>query len=308
MFSYIRKFYDGLIKNWFLTATLLVLPSYYFIILQFYGNQLGLISINNTLTTLGSWLLWSLIIFSIVINYSKSKGDKYIATAQENTKDILRKLISNTNTLAQSKYNRFIKYIEENHSKKISDPFNQITKAERQISLLLNNLRDIFADSFKIDADDIGISIIYNSKLKPLWKWLHKINIENDLSKKELISNPNSSVRQIIDGHCKTIFELDKREAIKKNIYAPSHKDEEHDNIGSVICKKLYIGDDPEYLTAILSITTYGIMICKKRDFDYSKKVINDVLLKSFEKRLLIELSLLTIKEMYDQSLKKNKS
>ncbi len=302
MFSYIRKIYDGFIKNWVLTATLLVLPSYYFIILQFYGNQLGLTSRNNTLTSRGSYLLWSFIIFSLIINYAKSKGDKYIANANQNTNDLLKNLISKTNTLVQIKYNRFIKFIKQNHSSEISDPFNHITKAEKQISLLLNNFRDIFSDAFKIDTDNIGISLIYKSILKPEWKWLHKMNIENDLSKTDLINNPNSSFRQIIDGHCNFIFYLDKRNAINENKYAPSHKDSEHDNVGSIICKKLYIGDEPEYLIAILSITTYGVIICKQRDYEYSKKIINDIILKIIEKLLLIELSLLTIKEMNEKN------
>ncbi len=302
MFSYIRKIYDKLIKNWFLTATLLVLPSYYFIILQFYGNQLGLTARNNTLTSRGSYLLWSLILFSIIINYAKSKGDKYIANADQNTNDLLKKLISRTNTLAQIKYNRFIKFIKQHHSSEINDPFNHITKAEKQIRLLLNYFRDIFSDAFKIDTDNIGISLLYKSLLKPEWEWLHKMNIENDLSKTDLINNPHSSFRQIIDGHCNFIFYRDKRDAINENKYVPSQKDSEDHNLGSIICKKFYIGDEPEYLVAILSISTYGIMICKQRDYNYSKKIINDIILKIIEKLLLIELSLLTIKEMNEKN------
>jgi len=292
-----RKIYNFSIKHWIYSGLILSLPTYYFLFIQLFGRNLGLINSNGIITETGLFIFWPFFIVLFLTSFAKTLSDKYNEKVMFNGQYVLRKLLSSTNSLKQTKTRRFVNYITDHHGQTDLDPFQNITNPILQIELLLENIRETLADISDIDSDNIGISILYKTDIKPRWKWLHSINTPNDLSKSELISTSSTSARQIIDGKKNSVFYADKHNGERNREYYPSQKDNECGGIGSVICRDISIANEADYLTAIMSITTYGQQICATNDND-TKYRIENIILPCFENRIKLELSLLYIRHM----------
>jgi hypothetical protein len=166
-----------------------------------------------------------------------------------------------------------------------------------QIESILEQIRDLLSGIFGIAKNDIGLSLLYRTNNDTDWDFLYTMNIENDISIQELLQNPNSSAKQIIDGHARSIFFACKATGAKLGQFVPGQLDQDRGMGGSIICRDVSISADHSAVRAVLTITTYGQPVCREEDVQ-AKRKLEEVILPSFELRLRNELALQYIKEV----------
>jgi hypothetical protein len=282
-------------KHWIIAVIISTLSVYWFIFLQLFGESWHLTQ-NGQLTSLGRWITLPVIIASIIFVILKSFAEKYNNDIKERGGLILQGLLQSINSIVQKKENRFITFIHENKRIKDIKVFHGITQPRKQIQSILDNIQITFSEFFGISRDNIGLSIVYSYNNKK-WEWLEAMNTQHDSNLKDILSNPDSTIRTIIDKRKISIFYPDKELAIRKKEYIPGPKDRNFNNVGSVLCRDISVKyDKDEYIRAILSITTYSKYLCSPTDPDARVK-IEELIMPAFESRLRLELALIYLKE-----------
>lgn len=299
-----RKLYDFFVGRWILTTFILTLSSQWLILIRFAGTDFGLISEDGRMTWLAHAITWPIFVVSLIFALLKSAADKYNEDSKTKGGFILRSLLDAVNAVAADKKGRFDDYVRKNVGRSGLDPFMAITQPRIQIKALLENLRTTLSHIFGIDRSNIGLSIIYRDDIMDHWRWLEQINVDNDLDIDVLVSNAHSTTFQIIQDTATSIFHPDKRVAAADNKYLPSHKDAHHNNIGSILCREINLGNDNKYIRSVLSVSTYGKLLCAEGDGDAINKIEN-LIIPTFEVRLQLELALLYAKEVLSTRLRK---
>lgn len=293
-----RRVYDFFIRHWIFTASLAVIPSYYLILVRTVGQPLGLVDTANALTNAGLFIFIPLFIFSVVFALMKSLTDKYNEEVKYNGQFVLESILAATSAVKDKKTTRFCEYIHTHRRRRFLSPFQDITQPRTQIQSILENLQVCLSEITGIRRDDIGLSIIYKPGTSSAdWKYLHTMNISNDLGIDDLTGNPQTTARRVLDRKVPVLFFPDKRTAKSQGQYVPGPKDEQHKGVGSILCQDISIGMDDQYIIAVLTVTTYGTQLCENDDEDTRIRLIN-VLLPAFVSYLKLELSLLFIKEV----------
>lgn len=295
--SVARRIYDYLRRKWVLAAVLTSGPGLVFVLFDVVGETFKLKSSAGALTDLGSALFWASFVVAIVIAVVKAKVDAIDQIAKENAQFILDELVSGLDQIKHRKVRRFCEFIRSHSRETGVSPFHEITQPRMQIESNLEKIRDVLSAIFGIPNNDIGLSLIYRITAESDWEFLYTMNIENDISLEELLGNPQTSARQIIDGKSKAIFFARKESGRAVGQFVPGKLDEDRALTGSIICRDVSLADGCCAMRAILSITTYGQSVCDEDDLQ-AKKKIEQVILPSFELRLRNELALLYIKEV----------
>lgn len=292
-----RRIYNYFLNHWILSAIVLTISGHWFVIMRIAGKNLHLIDSQEKMTILAHLITWPLFLLSLAFALLKTAADKYNEQAKNKGGFILQRMLDSVNAVTSKKMRRFCEFIKLNKGKKDLKPFGDITQPKRQIESILDNIQVTLSEIFGINRDEIGLSILYKSDTSDDWDWLFAVNTTNDLDQKILISNPHTAARQIIDGKTTSLFYPDKRVGIQKREYVSGPKDESFDNVGSVLCREISIGNSKKCLSAILSITTYGKQLCDQDDTDAKHKIEN-IIIPTFESRIQLELALLYIKEV----------
>jgi len=215
----------------------------------------------------------------------KAIGDKYNFTATTNGSTIIFNLISAINSYKSYKSNRLIRNTNE-----IQPTYNRYCmsfKPEDNISELLEIMNKYLSTIFGLKNYQIGLSVLYNYKNKENdsdWKFIGTESIKNDLSKIELINNPDTTVYKIINGQKAYIFYADKQEALLNGQYVKSRNDNA-DVIGSILCYNFGTND----IIAVLSLATYEKRICEKGDKE-SENRLKDLIIETISNRILTEI------------------
>jgi hypothetical protein len=293
--KFLRKLYDYFVEHWFLSGLITASPAFLFALIQIFGNNVGIYN-QGMLTFTASLILWPLFIILAAFSFLLAYADRYDEKAKKDGQFIYALLLECVNTITETKLRRFTRYINTHKTRRGVNPFFDITQPNTQMESILENIRIAFSKMFGISRDNIGLSIVYKTDENASWGWLNKMNIGDDLTLDELLNNPNSAVRQIIDKKTGFLFFPDKKVGIERNQYVPGEKDKATDNLGSIICKKISTNTD-NCIQAILCVTTYGCQICDENDSETREK-INLVLLPTFERRIQVELALLYTKEV----------
>ena len=191
-YSIPRKIYNFFLKHWLVSVLILTLPSYYLILLTTLGKNLDLVEPSGLISAKGEIIFWPLFFVSITFAILKTYSDKYNEQIKYNGQYVLQKMISSVNAIKTKKLERFNSYIADNHGKNNLDPFDEITQPKRQIASILENIQICLSEIFDINRDDIGLSIIYKFDTLPnaKFRYLHTMNISNDLTLNELTTNP----------------------------------------------------------------------------------------------------------------------
>ncbi|UCC79380.1 MAG: hypothetical protein JSW64_14085 [Candidatus Zixiibacteriota bacterium] len=291
-----RRIYDYFVRHWFISSLLMTIPAYWFVFIQFQGENTGLIDNKGAFTNPALIVFWVLFALSFVYAILKSASDKYDEDAKQSGQFVLSKMLEGINSAKQRKLRRYSNYIKDNFGKKSVTAYADIENPTDQIESILENIQVSLSEIFGIRRDDIGLSIIYRYNLGAEWNWLCTINIQNDLSLEDLINNDKTSARQIIDRKESYIFFPDKNVGFINEKYVQGKKDKSYGGIGSIICRDISIRNSNVFVQAVLSITTYGKQLCDISDSEAIMK-IEQVLLPCYELRLTSELALLYIKE-----------
>lgn len=291
-----RRIYNYFIKHWFLSSLVTTMSTYYLILVGVAGKQIGLADVDCQITKLGMGIFFPVFVLSMIFVFLKTYSDKYNEQVKYNGQLILEKILSSNIAITQKKTYRLCDYIMQNHDKKGLKPFHTVIQPKLHIGSILENIQICLSEIFGIRREDIGLSIVYKKDTATNWKYLHTINIAADMKLKDLINNPCTTTRQIIDGKANTIFFPDKRVGLRQDQFVEGPKDKQHNGIGSIVCCDISVDSDNQFIFAILCITTYGCQICEKNDLDSTYKLLN-VLLPSFEDAVKLELALLYIKD-----------
>jgi hypothetical protein len=291
----LRRLYDYFVEHWVISSLISTVPIFLFLFVQIFGNNVGIIN-QGTLTPSASLILYPIFFVSAVFSWLMAVADRYDEKAKKDGQFIYSLLLDCVNNIKETKLRRFTNYINANKTRRGINPFFEITQPRDQLESVLENIRIALSKMADITRDNIGLSIMYKTDENASWKWLHRINIGNDLSLDNLINNPSSAVRQIIDKKTGLIFFPDKRVGLEHNAYILGDKDKASNNIGSIICKDISVNTD-NCIQAILCITSYGCQLCDSKDFETREKIIQ-VLLPVFERRIQLEVALLYIKEV----------
>jgi len=291
-----RLIYDFLIDHWVLSTILFNLVPIGFILIQYYGVYLKIYTIDNSLTKLGIYTTSSMIILHLLVVFIKSLSDNHEKFSKEHGYEVLSNLDQSIDSVVLSKNERFLNYI---HSRKDdSIAFKSITQPKDQIDQIIKKMQELLSSIFGIEEEMISISIIYRIDENDTWDWFKTFNIEGGLTLNQLLTNPNSTVRNIIDNRHIIVFYPDKKLAIKKKVYVPGMLDDRYDNVGSLYCEKINVTkNDITYMEAILTITTFNKQFCDEKD-EYSIHKIQHAIMRRFILRLKLELSLFYIKEV----------
>jgi hypothetical protein len=292
-----RKMYDFFVKRWYLSAIIFTLSSNWFILLQFLGKKWLWLDTNGELAPRTKLVSLMFVCITTVFTVIKTLSDKRNDEGKENGQMILGRLLDDVTDCKESKLHRYLHLISRNIT---HEDFMDHIRPESEINDIFSAIQNSISNICGINKSNIGLSIIYRFDIndKNAWKWLDRVHTNNDLSLKQLIDNPLTSARQIIDGNKDKIFFADKREAIDKNLFVPGMIDKDNDNIGSIYCGDISLkqDDDVVIMQAIFTITTYVQQLCEKND-NSSINRIRSLIIPAFELRLKIELALFYIRE-----------
>lgn len=242
--SFPRQLYNFFIKKWVITLLILTLATHWILFLKFFGKNAGLITDQGTLTPFAYYISWPVFILSLLFTLLKTVADNYNEQAKNKGHFILERLLQSVNAVTTRKMQRFSSYAEENRGKTALTPFKDITQPRDQIISLLENIQVTLSELFGINRDEIGLSIIYKPIGDTEWHWLSTVNMQQDIDLHTLVTNPTTTVKQIIDGKGASIFFPDKQIAAQNKQYLSGRKDETYDNVGSVLCRDISIGMD----------------------------------------------------------------
>lgn len=291
-----RKIYDYFLDHWVFSAFAMTFPAYWLAAIKLIGKDLNLVDKEGGLTLAGHWLTWPIVLGAFLFALLKTRSDFYDREGKKKGAFIWQRLLGGVNVVTSKKMTRFCEYVVAGSTNKDITAFKDITQPRLQISSLLDNIQSTLSEIFDIDSDQIGLSILYK-KPQHEWMFLESINITHDLDLQQLLNNPQTTARQIIDGKASSLFFPDKRIAEQSRQYVSGPKDRSFNTIGSVFCQDISIGTEPLRFQAVLSITTYGRQLCLEEDFDARGKIENKII-PTFETRLRLELALLYIKEV----------
>lgn len=297
--SPMRRVYDYFLRKWFLSAILLTLTGHWFIIVRILGPQIGALDSAGKMVKWAATVTWIAVGLSLAFALLKTRADRYNDELKANGQYVLDRMLQCVDAIKKRKLRRFCAYIHRNHGANhhALEPFHEITQPLAQIESILENIQIALSEVFGINRNDIGFSILYKTDVDDKWRYLHTVNIDNDLGLNALILNPATTARQVVDGKTSSLFFPDKREGIRLNQFVPGPRDTAHGNVGSVLSRDISLSSDLRFVHAVLNITTYGKQLCEQNNFEARKK-IEELLLPSFEYRIQLELALLYIREV----------
>lgn len=293
----IDKIYKYFKKHWLISTLIVTIPTYWFTLIKLVGENIGLVD-SGKLNVVG--IVISIIIFIISLGFAliKNYKDNQESEKISSNQYILQKILTSVNSVCSKKSDRYIEFINYNQQNNRVEPFNKIAKPKLQVKDIIEEIKICLSDIADIDRENIGVSIIYKDNISDKWEWFYNSNRINDLSLKEITENASSTARQVIDGRHTMMFVANKKTGQADNTYVKCKSDDSFNLIGSIVCKAIdVILDDKKFINSILSITTYGNLICEDNDED-AKNTISNIMLPPFEQRLKLELALHYIKNV----------
>lgn len=280
--SIINRLSEFSSKHWLLLSIIVAISASWSLILTYFGEWLGLISIqinNNTIVSKNlspiAWIITVVLIigsaFSIITSRYKEVNDedKINALTFKYWYLLLDKLVSSIDTVCRNKLNTQIISIislkETGDEPPIiySEPCNQL----KSITIEMKNcISYLLSDKGRrFESNDIYISIAYNfpEEDKDNWQWAEQLADEKGLSIQELraAGTTFSYVLDNVTEKSPYIFFNSKQEAYESGHYIPDNDDNydsDHKLKGSIACFRIIVKKkDTEYIKAVISISSY---------------------------------------------------
>lgn len=250
-----KKSFTEVIKsvvNWFdrhyVWATLIqTLPSLWFVYLTWFGdktnlkNEDGKITIFAATVSLFCFILLLLIpVGQKVVARFKGNKIKDELDATRYSVDIFEKLLRSSANIVRTKADRYTALLS---SSEIN--INSSIKPKEQLQEILKEIEIILSELFGLNRNDISTSIFYAfyKKGKPETKWAFLVskNISLGTDIDFILSDPNSTLNQIIDKRIPFIFHCDKNEAARNNQYVYDNEEANGECCGSIWIKLVEI-------------------------------------------------------------------
>lgn len=323
--SCLIKLHEWVQRKWLIVSILISTSSIWFsLILNFWGEQLRLISTTpdkkKQLTALGLILTMVVVGFSCVLVMAQRY---YEYSKLNNNKDkrklyILESIDAETNRICDSKYITLKKKIWKIKNGKttnipqiVSNPCEQLKHILDKMSNCLCKL--LSQKEYDINQEELYISLHYNFPMEnECWMKADSLTPEQGLTIDELRDSKTTFSKALISKE-PLLFYNSKEQARKHDSYISDENDkiDENDELkGSIACYRITVKEGKqELIKAVLSITTYNKKFVNSND----NKIINNVkynvdkfILKTFIKRINIELCLLYLAALHNNKTKRD--
>lgn len=315
------KLHEWVQKKWLIVSVLMSTSSIWFsLILNFWGENLNFITTDGTgkrqFTPIGLILTVIIIGFSCLL----AMAQRYYEYCKLNSDNDKRKLVilehvdMETNKICDNKFITLKKRLWGIKQGKISEFPEIVSRPCEQLKHITEKMNNCLCkllsqNEYSINENELYISLYYNFPMEnELWHRTDNISPEKGLSIDELMQG-QSTFSKVLNSKEKFIFFNSKEQARKTDNYISDGEDKLDDNNelkGSIACYRIIIKESgQELVKAVLSITTYN----KKFINNENKKVIDNVkfnmdeyILKPFIKRINIELCLLYLSILHNNS------
>lgn len=328
----IKWFKDSLIrlhewvqKKWLIVSILMSTSSIWFsLILSFWGEKLHLIVADangkKQFTPLGVILTIAVVGFSCLLvmaqryyEYSKLNNDR-----DKRKLFILENVDIETNRICDNKYITLKKRLWKIKNGKIVDFPQIVSNPCEQLKHILDKMNNCLCKllsqkEYSINSDELYISLYYNFPMEnDIWRQTDSLSPEKGLTIDELLDE-KSTFSKVLSSKEPLVFYNSKEQARKQDSYIRDGEDRVNENDelkGSIACYRIVVKEEKqELIKAVLSITTYNKKFVNSDD----KKIIDNVkfnmdeyILKTFIKRIDIELCLLYLATLYNDKTKGN--
>ncbi|WP_415886017.1 hypothetical protein ACMXYO_15435 [Neptuniibacter sp. QD37_6] len=301
MFERVRRFiYQTLFRKYFLKCFFFPifnnrlfqvmipgLAASYFICLDVWGDDWPILADHKEFHSLAFSIMIGLSIFSMLtralFDIFQDKSDKdYIR--------FLEDFCLLTSRVVITKLNRF-----KGKASSLSpsgDTFKKITHPSDQINHIINEIEHFLNSAYGISQQHLRITVLHEDHRTKRWTYKFLTNQNWNYTKAETLITGNSTAKQCLDTG-EPRFYPDKIEASNKRNYMMSDRDNRYGN-GSIFCYPVFIENADYTDRYIISIVTYGPMLCDPLD-DRLVEATN-VVFCDICKRLELELTLLSIK------------
>ncbi|MEQ2355753.1 hypothetical protein [Pseudoalteromonas piscicida] len=288
------------IRNRFLQVFLPGLTGAYFITLDVWGEQWGIIKDHIEKHEIAFSILifvslTALLIRGIADWYEEQSGDAY--------KKFLEGFALLTTRVVQKKLNRFKD--ESGKLKPNGNTFKQITQPKEQINLILGEIEALLLNNFSLKRSQVCITIMHNDPKNNNWYYEYETNPSWKHTKAtKLIQGKSTAAECLKIGG--PIFHACKRQAHKKGNYFLSERDDRTGD-GSVFCYPAFTVNNDYRDNYIISIVTYGRRLCDPLD-DQQADAISEIF-SDICRRIDLELTLNSIKRwQYEFHTNKSRS
>lgn len=298
-------------KHYISTALLITLPSLWFIIVPmfptvFTDDNNAYYCWVNIISVICVVVIIALSVVRACVNHHTVNKLKSERDERKYTEKLYSTILDSLGTIVAHKRRNFSKMM----SLAKDDVFLEITKAEEQLQLIIEQLSVLFVTLFKdFRREDIHIALLSNVSGKPTdsnaWEKIADANTNPQTDLKKLFADKTSAVRKAYDTE-RIIFYADKNTALRERSYILTQQDDAMSDgkQGSIICVPIKIGEDKKKAAvAVLCISTYRYQLCEEND-TLMKEVIIENILPPFVCRIQIELSLLYMRRQKEKKLK----
>lgn len=267
------------------------------IVIKYWGVFLKLVDADSKLTAWG-WILtvlvYGLMLWISIVSVQESK----ILVSYETNMHIYEHLIKSLDDLCDSSYDRILEHLKKMKTKVRSrDMYKNTVEPIKQLKDISREIKECFSEIADFQNDDLVVSMAYNFPAKgDEWYWVDSKYMEGGLSTRELFANKNSTFYHVAHNE-DFIFYSDKKVAYEDNCYIYDSKDRKGEVCGSIVCMKIPVLIENEVVARIiLSVSSYGVLLCTQDKEDAVGEIIEKILLRRFSKRIRIELAHLYIK------------
>lgn len=320
---------DCLNEHWIWKTIILFLPSIYLpVIVKYCGVDWKLSDENGNLTIIGVWItivLYAIVLLvNILANYKSKKDkekeqiikEKYEQKIQlyqqenqsyEKTLNVYKRLLNVIGRVCDIKQEAINTYIESSlKNKEFRKPFNETVCPDIQLKNIARELKFCLSEITRPPLDNISVSMAYEfPEVSKQIYWIDYREVVQCMALKNLKTNKNTTFYKIYSGQSDFLFFNDKVLASKEGNYVFDNKDKRYHNIGSIICDEMALEDDRGKIArVILTISTYGYKFTDSDDEEIlsnMSRMIQEVILQQFEKRIRIELGFLFVKRQYNK-------
>lgn len=319
--EYLIKFHEWINKRVFLLSFILTTSSlWYSLIIGFFGEYLRLIYIDNGVkkfTIIGGVFTIFFVLFSL-LNAISQRYYEYKKLNNDSTKRklyLMEQIDVSINKICENKYKTLMKILLDVTSKKISPPLIT-TRPDEQIKQIIDEMCScisvLLSDiKYRIKENELYISLYYNFPKEDIDKWYIADSVFADKGEsfESLISNNKSTLYELLNNPSFFLFYNSKEQATRKLHYIPDNEDKRNDNgelKGSIACYEIIIDKNNEFIKAVLSISTYSKRFINSDNETILNNVeynLQEYVLDVFKKRLNIELCLLYINHLYENSI-----
>ena len=326
----LKKIADSLNEHWIWKTVILFLPSIYLPgIIKYAGEFFKLADSSGRLTNFGVGLTIALyssvLVINILSNY-KAKRDKaaeackdkeYLAQIDKykekiesyvNLLGVYTRLLNVLGRVCDIKLEAIYNYIYTSMKKNVfRKPFNETVYPEKQLKSIAREMKECFTELTQVPMNNMSISMAYEfNDNKGNLQWIDPNEVSQCMKLSKMVLDDRTAFYQILKKQSEFLFYNDKNVAEKNGKYVFDNKDKKYRNVGSIVCDEISLVDNEEEIARIiLTISTYGYKFTESEDekvLNNIEKIIKEVILQQFDKRIKIELGLFYVKKQYNKN------